>query len=332
MSVDKRQATGDLGELGEFFWCSSPIVNYLIAPVVPSKYLENRGRATNSRSRKMVSKLQSITTSGSVPALLALPAELLMLIAEYLRKDYIHLLCFSLTCTLLGEVTEQARYHSLCGKLKYQSWAGSRVILLGDYTYTLPENMLTEKDIKKFKCDLVRDKLGMALYYIAGGYFRKPLSPEESLIFRDERVEKNSDLRKELLDASCRDEQQPWIRRISLLNFMPVQQHGDRWILCNLSKRECVTLAKLDSVTQVIYALIGRSEEVDSPVSTMYDGEWLAQGPWARDRLDIILVPVHKQEHDNEGEWKEITADVVSKLKELADETYTYGSEELFLD
>ncbi|KAJ3769549.1 hypothetical protein FB446DRAFT_747471 [Lentinula raphanica] len=328
ISIDNCQSTGHLGKFGEFFWYSSPIlVPYLIAPVVPSTYKpESSCHETSAKINKLVSKLQSNTTSA---ALLALPVELLIIIAEDLGKDYLHLLCFSLTCTLLWEVTGQSRYRSLCSKLEHDSWAGSRIILLGDYAGSLPETVLTEQDKEKFTLDEVScDELGTAFYHIAYRYFPEPLSPRTDFIFNDIRVKENRDLWEELLEAVCYDQTRfrRWMepRRSE---FMPVPQPGDRWMLRNLSKREYVTLAWTRDMDQVIYTLIARS---DDPSVSMRGGDWLVKGPWAGDRIDITLVSAHEKENGDEGDWKEITAGVVSKLKALAVEDDYRGK--LYLD
>ncbi|KAJ3769550.1 hypothetical protein FB446DRAFT_706140 [Lentinula raphanica] len=303
ISIDKKQSTDDLGLLGKFFWDPHPILlYYLIAPTMPSTSKpENSHCGKNSKSQEMVSKVRSNATS---VALLALPVELLLIIAEDLEQDYLHLLCFSLTCTLLWEVTGQTRHRSLYSKLKHESWAGSRVILLGDYLETLPEGLLTEEDIKylqeiKPERDVLDDpKSGRAFYNAVLGYYRVLPPPERFLVLDDRRVKEDRNFWRELTSPPYEDER------------------FRRWIL-----------ARPYNMEQVIYTLIGRS---DDPSVDMHGGDWLIEGPWAGDRIDITLVSTHEKERGDEEDWKEITAGVVSKLKALAvEDDYREG---LYLD
>ncbi|KAJ3821963.1 hypothetical protein F5880DRAFT_1661341 [Lentinula raphanica] len=298
ISIDKKQSTDDLGLLGKFFWDPHPILlYYLIAPTMPSTSKpENSHCGKDSKSQEMVSKVRSNATS-------------------------LHLLCFSLTCTLLWEVTGQTRYRSLYSKLKHESWAGSRVILLGDYLETLPEGLLTEEDIKylqeiKPERDVLDDpKSGRAFYNAVLGYYRVLPPPERFLVLDDRRVKEDRNFWRELISPPYEDERfRRWILARPC-DFIPVPQPGDRWMLRNLSKREYVTLAWIDNMEQVIYTLIG---------------DWLIEGPWAGDRIDITLVSTHEKERGDEEDWKEITAGVVSKLKALAvEDDYREG---LYLD
>ncbi|KAJ3738174.1 hypothetical protein EV360DRAFT_90741 [Lentinula raphanica] len=309
ISIDKKQSTDDLGLLGKFFWDPHPILlYYLIAPTMPSTSKpKNSHCGKNSKSQEMVSKVRSNATS---VALLALPVELLLIIAEDLEQDYLHLLCFSLTCTLLWEVTGQSRYRSLYSRLKHESWAGSRVILLGDYLETLPEGLLTEEDIKylqeiKPERDVLDDpKSGRAFYNAVLGYYRVLPPPERFLVLDDRRVKEDRNFWRELTSPPYEDERfRRWILARPC-DFIPVPQPGDRWMLRSLSKREYVTLAWIDNMEQVIYTLIGRS---DDPSVDMHGGDWLIEGPWAGDRIDITLVSTHEKERGDEEDWKEIT-------------------------
>lgn len=64
--------------------------------------------------------------------LLTLPVELLLIIAENLLDSYIDVLCLALTCVKMWEATTKIRYQSLSAKIQGRSWAGSRMICLGD--------------------------------------------------------------------------------------------------------------------------------------------------------------------------------------------------------
>ncbi|KAJ3927181.1 MAG: hypothetical protein NXY57DRAFT_651112 [Lentinula lateritia] len=138
INIDNRESSGRLGKLGEFFWHFNPIINYLVAPNIPTCY-------------KLRTPMEKSQTNSSGATLLTLPDELLLIIAEELVEDYLVLMCLSLTCVAMWEVTEQVRYRSLYAKLKTFSWAGGRIILLGDYGRALPDGVLTAEDIKQLK-------------------------------------------------------------------------------------------------------------------------------------------------------------------------------------
>ncbi|KAJ3838185.1 hypothetical protein F5878DRAFT_182198 [Lentinula raphanica] len=318
ISIDNQRTTGPLGQLDEFFWNPTSVMPQLQAPVVPSIYklntttnLEDRGKAERTALELQPSML-----------LLALPVELLLIIAEDLGKDYLDLLCFSLTCTFLWEITGQSRYHSLCCKLENESWARSRILLVGDFAVTLPKSMLT---------DIETDELGLdesnnALYRVALDSFQV-FGSTDSLIMGHPRVQTNSNLRRELLDANHNTQLKPWIS-FHWKDFTPIQEHGDHWMLRNLLQREYVSLARPDNIMQALYTLTA-TRTTHSNLSMFAGLDWLAEGPWAGDRIDLTLVSIHRQEHGDGGDWKDITPDVIQDLEALA--IYTGHEGELYL-
>ncbi|KAJ3864162.1 hypothetical protein EV359DRAFT_5432, partial [Lentinula novae-zelandiae] len=155
INIDNRESSGHLGKLGEFFWHFNQIINYLVAPNIPTCYkLRTPMEKSQTNRRVKYTKLSKfvvliIHALSSGATLLTLPDELLSIIAEELVEDYLELMCLSLTCVAMWEVTEQVRYRSLYAKLKTFSWAGGRIILLGDYGRALPDGILTAEDIKQ---------------------------------------------------------------------------------------------------------------------------------------------------------------------------------------
>ncbi|KAJ3753309.1 hypothetical protein EV360DRAFT_74609 [Lentinula raphanica] len=142
INIDHREAMGNMGKLGEFFWYASRLVDRLMPLRLSEKYESEVGSLEEI-------KRKAVTGDSSTSALLTLPIELLLLIIEDLGKDYLNLLCFSMTCTLLWELSGKARYDSLSSELDRHRWAGSRIILLGDYAGTLPPSMLSAQDIEE---------------------------------------------------------------------------------------------------------------------------------------------------------------------------------------
>lgn len=50
----------------------------------------------------------------------------------------------------------------------------------------------------------------------------------------------------------------------------------------------------------------------------MPGGEDLINGKWAGHRIDITLASVHKQEHEDDSNWKDITPHIKEFLEWLA--------------
>ncbi|KAJ3763017.1 hypothetical protein EV360DRAFT_78796 [Lentinula raphanica] len=325
ISIDNKETLGHLGKLGEVFWSpSSTVISYIRAPVVPSRYKPiTRSLEEKPEVQSLASKWSQSVTTPTAP-LLALPVELLMIIIEDLGKDYLDLLCFALSCTLLWEITGQTRCDSLCSQLRKESWAGSRIILLGDNAGTLPKSMLTDEELEELGLTQSRPKhRGSELYFGAMDRFRVP--SRKDLILGDERVRSNSKLLDELRLARRNERFNRWIE-IKRSDFTVSRQNGDRWMIRNLSKREYVTLLRARNLTQVLYTLIGRSND---PAVYMCGGSWLIKGSWAGDRIDLTVVSVHNQEYSDEAEWKDITGRVIERLEKLA---FDDGAEHLLLE
>ncbi|KAF8823600.1 hypothetical protein HHX47_DHR9000326 [Lentinula edodes] len=305
MNIDNEESTGGLGKLGEFFWYSSEIISYLkTPPVIPSSFLTSSG-IFEEKSQKRKEDPTSI--------ILSLPNELLLAIAEELLEEYLDLICFSLTCSCIWDVTEQVRYRSLYSRLKTRSWAGGRIILLGDYAGALPKGLLTDAEKKQSELQgHDDDDLGALLYYYADEKFERP-RPANIPLLTDKRIQANRILHKELLGYSQREPFSPWIWLWG--DFTPSRSPQDRWIVRNLTKQEYVIKTRSRNLTQVLYCLIGCS---DDPSVSMRGGELLIHGAWAGDRIDITLVSFHKREHEDESGWTDITAGVKKTLEELA--------------
>ncbi|KAJ3823318.1 hypothetical protein F5880DRAFT_1652253 [Lentinula raphanica] len=319
LSIDNWATTGhELGKLKEFFWCPNHALSFLKAVVMPSTYKsDTRSPEDQARAQRMALEPQSSTL------LLTLPVELLLIIAEDLGKDYLHLLCFSLTCTFLWEITGRTRYHSLYRRLKQDSWSGSCIILIGEYADRLPDSMLTDEEKEEFKLlDERRYSLyGLAgsLYSIAYDNFRQLSRIPKYPIFGDQRVRRNPKLLDELMDAHDIEQCMPWVS-VNRKDCVVERQDGDRWMLRNLSKREYVTLANSRHVMQILYTLVGETQYSCYSFSD--------EGPenWEGDRIDLTVASVHQQEvGDDVNEWADITRYVI---KELVKRAYEDGCQE----
>ncbi|KAJ3797415.1 hypothetical protein GGU11DRAFT_877907 [Lentinula aff. detonsa] len=324
INIDKQETTGYIGNLGEIFWYkNSVITTLLIAPVIPPQF----------KSKPAVSKARilEVRNDSTVPTatLLTLPSEILHCIAEELMDDYLALICFSLTCVTMWGLTHPVRYRVLCSELKNKSWAGDRIILLGDYARGLPKGMLTADEIEELilnhgdeelsdeysdEDEFVPDnkmdyRLGRLLDDASENF--QQVSLKLTSIF-EETVWSHRSLYRQLLNFHPRFRH--WFS-FEWSQFIPNEAEGDSWMVRNFSKREFVAKSSPRNFTQVVFSLIGRS---DDPSISMFEGDWLVDGAWAGDSIDITLASIHEQEHGNETDWKDITAEVKQKLEALA--------------
>ncbi|KAJ3772828.1 hypothetical protein FB446DRAFT_33543 [Lentinula raphanica] len=133
------------------FWDTDTLTtNLLKTPVFPSCY-EFKRRVFKARLQKEISG----NDTSAAMSLLSLPLELLFAIAEQF-EDYVDLICFSLTCATLWELTHPIRYRMVCAEVRAKSWAGCRIVFFGEYTTTVPNGMLTDKEIAYYKTGLSR--------------------------------------------------------------------------------------------------------------------------------------------------------------------------------
>ncbi|KAJ3762670.1 hypothetical protein EV360DRAFT_66846 [Lentinula raphanica] len=258
-----------------------------------------------------------MASTGILPA--RLPIELVLRIVEHLRDDYLPLLCLSLTCTFFWDITGQARYHSLTSAVNKHSWAGDRIILVGDSARSLPPSILSDNDVEELRLNGRSDTLAEALYDAARD-FKKPsqlTEPTQVGPLYDARVKAQPRLRKTLWEFYRRDIRfRRWIFFHSPdFKLRSEQNPGARWMVRNLSKREYVTKASSRDLASLIYYLIGRSDD-----GTSWPGDgWLTRGPWAGDRIDLTFVSIHREEHGNESDWTNVTARVKQELRRVTD-------------
>ncbi|GAW08642.1 hypothetical protein LENED_010713 [Lentinula edodes] len=275
INIDNRESSGHLGKLGEFFWGFNKIITYLLAPNIPTSY----------KLRTPMEKFQ--TNSGAT--LLTLPDELLPIIAEELVEDYLELMCFSLTCVAMWEVTEQV---SIPLSLRQ-----AEDVQLGWWSHYLLK-------LTKYR----KKNLGTGLY---DQRFQEPNS--DISLLKDERVQSNATLGRELGEFSRNKPFSDWIC-LKWKDFMLVRTEGDYWMIRNFTKRE-FTKSNRRNLTQALYCLIGCSQD---PSVSMPGGEDLINGKWAGHRIDITLASVHKQEYEDYSNWKDITPHIKEFLEWLA--------------
>ncbi|KAJ3981491.1 hypothetical protein F5890DRAFT_1535318 [Lentinula detonsa] len=229
--------------------------------------------------------------------------------------DYLALICFSVTCVSMWEVTQPVRYNLLQSVLDYRSWAGSRIILLGDHARALPEGTLTDEEIEQLASSDEDEELDNDIANLgrhlndASDYFQR--ASLKLIFFDHEEIRKNPSLYQQLM---CLPAPFHYWLLFFWDRFMPERTEGDSWVVRNFTKREIVVKSRSRHLTSVLFSLIGCSDKSLS----MLGGDWLVDGAWAGDSIDITLASIHEQEHGNETDWKDITAEVKQKLEILA--------------
>ncbi|KAE9402987.1 hypothetical protein BT96DRAFT_1017232 [Gymnopus androsaceus JB14] len=312
ISIDNLQISLGGAKFGEFFWEEDDdIILRLIAPVIPPSYLESDGLTQRS------------TWAESAP-LLNLPPELLLLVAEHLT--YADVISLSLICPTMWTATSHIRYLSLSTKLQHQSWAGSRLICLGDYAEDLPTGFITSSDLEQMDEILGYPTISedsddgpreLALFY---RFYQSYCSRPERYLTICGPTER----RRSFLDFFYT----PYIPRrvsdwVSLEErcFVPKPKPEDCWMLRNLSKKEFVIKAKHEGrwhgLIQALYTLITWSNDPSISMACEDEvSEAIIRGPWAGDRIDVTLKSIHDSEQEGQC-WKNITARVAGVVDSL---------------
>ncbi|KAJ3726843.1 hypothetical protein FB446DRAFT_735265 [Lentinula raphanica] len=319
-NIDKGN-TKSQTTLEESFWHNNDdkTITLLTTPIIPSCYLF---RTVVSRARK--GKANSSANDFTATTLLLLPPELLFAIAEEL-EDYLDLIFFSVTCVAIWELTHPIRYRMIFDEVKQKSWAGCRVIFLGDHTETVPNGMFTDEEKAYYRKILPNDvdddidepsdtdnvKLGRHLS--CAPYDFASLILDTSPGARSNRWHRSNPRRsKALMNLRASDLLKPWLT-FDLNDFMPSKAKGDNWLIRNYTKRQYV-ITLPSHFTQMLYSLIGHFAS-GSP-----RGGWLEHGDWAGNKIDIALASMHKQEYGDDSDWKDITDGIRKKLRSLCRE------------
>lgn len=253
--------------------------------------------------------------------LLALPVEILQIIAQEMIDIYLDVICLALTCTAMWDITERARSLSYLAELQSQNWAGSRMICFGDHACSLPKGLFTLEDRERFEevigeqwGDLANeddeDSRDLAMIRQARYKFS---TPRKWSLYRSDDT-RGLDAPEEIeleIYTSLRGKKAAmcWI---DIRNWLVLQPPEDRWMLRNLSKQEFVLKSKGSDPSSLVQALLSLiCWSTDSDVSMNCDksiAETLVRGPWAGDRIDVTLFSIHNEQQRNNGDWNDITA------------------------
>ncbi|KAF8205307.1 hypothetical protein K438DRAFT_1964384 [Mycena galopus ATCC 62051] len=158
INLDRWETYGWWGKLGEFLFGGSPSClneSLRAPPTLPDCdsliFLFKPGaiceEACEVLKRRATYFPQTATQSSR---LLALPVETLQEI--YSATEYMSdVVCLSMTCQLLWNIGRREIYDSVVGTASF-SWAGSRIICVGDYLRNedIPEGLLTQGEKEEF--------------------------------------------------------------------------------------------------------------------------------------------------------------------------------------
>ncbi|KAF9073890.1 hypothetical protein BDP27DRAFT_1318332 [Rhodocollybia butyracea] len=333
-NVDKLTSFKSWGKMGEFFWEEQQnFIDRLTAPVNPAEW----PHLVLNKDKRSAAVAQTATL------LTKLPIELLLAIAkELLEENFLDLLWFAMTCVKIWEVTEDIRFEYLRSRLQERSWAGSRIICLGNYAEDLPQGLLSEEDVRKLQemeeddedKDEAENEDNAELSLLNRSLTRYPLAfdwfgRECDALIPDARYLLGG-------DYWCAGPLgKAWLS-LNLVNFTlrhaPSTPRMDRWMLRNLTKKEFVIRSKEGTsggLLQVLLSLISWSNDSSiSMVCDEADAEKLIRGPWAGDRIDVTLYSLHEQEKNSD--WKNVTDEVLKLVERLAEKDV--GAKDDFLE
>ncbi|KAF9073888.1 hypothetical protein BDP27DRAFT_1416955 [Rhodocollybia butyracea] len=230
----------------------------------------------------------------------------------------------------LASDCQKFRFEYLRFRLQRRSWAGSRIICLGDYARDLPQGLLSEEEMEKLEenademeeegeditdVSLLNRSLMVYQAQAASPWAGEELisSTRSRLTFRHKGFWEATPVARAWLSLDLKD---------FTLRRAQSTSPEDRWMLRNLTKKEFVIKSKggtSEGFTQVLLSLISWSDDPSvSMVCDEADAEQLIRGPWAGDRIDVTLYSLHEQKK-NTG-WKNVTDEVLKLVKRLAEE------------
>ncbi|EIW76282.1 hypothetical protein CONPUDRAFT_168850 [Coniophora puteana RWD-64-598 SS2] len=312
LNIDRRErASGSLLKLGEFF--GDGITNRSIAlrlcrlrslPKMP--IIQPRGA-------------ESTTIEKPARSLLVLPNEILY---QIIMEDIVTLedfACFAATCHRCWDLCASILEVSI----KYMvSWAGSRIICLGDYMQNddLPTGILTEAERAELGAavpDEYSEGRPVSLYDFAGNHYHSAvMSPD----FFD------------ITYAYIRPLERRGIEGAPLAAIRRMCKPVKATVLRNLSKKLYVRADTIDALNKELHprfrgrkpfslgeALVGRICWSSDPSCAMPEYcEDITRGPWAGDAFDVTSMKRFQREADF-LEWVDAKDEVCEALRRYLD-------------
>ncbi|KAI0047389.1 hypothetical protein FA95DRAFT_1679079 [Auriscalpium vulgare] len=277
INFDRKETSEHLGKMGEFF----PQSQEGLASVVRRLYIPASLRDASP------SKLTTSTGELVLGLLATIPPEMIGLIFEQV-DNFADAICLGLAHQHLLSIGMK-RVETLHAQ-EVAPWIGSRIICAGDYANDTPKGMLTPSEEKELK--LKRHNI----YHWASNAFKETrlstyLKRRAALFGR--------------LDKKAVNE---------MLGKVPLAKP---WMLCNLTKFECVraeAFAKIPYVDlgHVLLSLICWSSQYDN---TMSDPPSI-RGKWAGDRFEITTRDRMLRLRDEAG-WKDVSLPIAKRVAEI---------------
>ncbi|TFY70223.1 hypothetical protein EVG20_g2777 [Dentipellis fragilis] len=262
----------------------------------------------------------------------SLPNELVDEILSY-RQAPADCVRFALTSRRYWNLARPHIRRTIIGLFEYLSWAGDRIICIGDYTQLddYPP-ALTATDTERFT-----DKLG--LYSIARHEYEEVCRRKGAwATLGESRLRRRLKKRLELDNALPDDKYGYPTSRIFTQCVVRKDIPQDQLVLRNFSKREYVRYDELPTDMkhehwkggQVDLGLAMHSQicwSSDPGIGMEYDGG-LHRGPWAGDRFDIAPIDELRElekEKDEEGKpmvWTDASERVADELWEILESEF----------
>jgi hypothetical protein len=283
--MDKRQASGHLGKMGELLYRDAP--DWLVNLLTTCKFAKLKlaplpVKPTDVYLTKLVSSIE------------ALPPEILDKICSFLPTTD-DVLCFGLTCYQFLEIGRQNIIKR--EKTEIAPWAGKRIICIGDYARDYPESFLTQQE---------RDEISEEnMYHYVCDFFEKPVIYAQMWAYNYKRTYnyvKNSNLDANILEKLTH-------------NIKPIYAKNSEYILRNLSTKEYVCANKIPKPAMfgLGHILIIQTCWSSDPSISMNYNDDITRGPWAGNRFDITTI------ENIDINWKDVSRETITKTKNIFD-------------
>lgn len=221
-------------------------------------------------------------------------------------------LCFGLANSRLLAI---GQHHIKKLMLNRISWAGKRIICIGDYAQDVPEGMLSDKEIEDFKSMMVKepedetqDDDTLNLYDLPYRPARWPVEQFATPLSWGEFWGDEAD-------------------GVDRINHRIIQQPSydseSSWVLCNLSKYEFVNYDDIRELGRKAKGDIGIGRVVlsricwstDPSVGMSYEGG-IHRGVWAGDRFESTTIDRMRAPKAGQ-EWKDVTSEVIKEISTI---------------
>ncbi|KAJ7505848.1 hypothetical protein B0H11DRAFT_2186518 [Mycena galericulata] len=341
LNLDRRQTYGSWGKLGECLFDGSPNCldsslrpptklpdcDSLIFPFKPgAPFLDQWGRSDEPKTYCFP---KPAARRLNVLALVNLPVEMIQEIYSNV-DDLADVFCLSMTCQFLWDIGRRDIYRRVAIMAASYSWAGDRIICVGDYLRTadLPASILAPEEEEELLMTMPEDEDSEYLEEDADrclySYPFDVIGPRRRSRFTMNDVLMNHGI----------FERFTWNWRTldilqSLCDFRyetPVPTESA--VLRNLTKREYVTESALTAWREGVQANIKEVKDVGfgeivfsrvcfstSPsVAMVYDGD-IHRGVWAGDRFD--LVTSDWLEGLDDAAWTDVSDEVLKEVEAI---------------